>query len=136
MDFLAADELPWLQSAQQRLRRAWSGQRLPHSLLLLSAPGLGAEALAHWSAALALCDRKDGRPCGGCASCQLLRSDGHPDIHTVRLEEDAQQIKVEQVRELTDSLMLKSYRGGFKVGILEGAEALNHHAANAFPENS
>ena len=50
----------------------------------------------------------------------------------MRLEEDAQQIKIDQVRELIDSLTLKSYRGGYKVGIIEGAEALNANGANAF----
>jgi DNA polymerase-3 subunit delta' len=50
----------------------------------------------------------------------------------VRLEEDAQQIKVDQVRALIETLSLKSYRGGFKVGVIEGAELLNANGANAF----
>jgi DNA polymerase III subunit delta' len=132
MDFLRADSLPWLQDAQQRLRSAMSAGRLPHSLLLISAPGLGAEAVADWSAALALCESAGTRPCDACASCRLLRADTHPDAHVVRLEEDAQQIKIDQVRELIEALTLKSYRGGYKVGIIEGAEALNAHGANAF----
>jgi len=134
MDTLGADGLPWLASAQQRLRSAANGGRLPHSLLVLSAPGLGAEQLAFWVTGLALCEAQpnDVRPCGACPSCQLLRADSHPDLHVVRIEEDAQQIKVDQVRELIESLALKSYRGGFKVGIIEGAEALNVNGANAF----
>src|SRR5258708_3927221 len=132
MDFLSADSLPWLAGAQQRLRASLAAQRLPHSLLLLSPPGLGAEQLANWSAALALCESLGSRPCGVCASCQLLRSDSHPDSYFVRLEEDAQQIKVDQVRGLIESLSLKSYRGGYKVGVIEGAEALNVNGANAF----
>ena len=132
MDFLSADSLPWLNSAQQRLRASLAAQRLPHSLLLLSAPGLGAEHLANWIAALALCESPGAGPCGACASCQLLRADTHPDSYLVRLEKDAQQIKVDQVRELIESLSLKSYRGGYKVGIIEGAEALNANGANAF----
>jgi DNA polymerase III subunit delta' len=132
MDFLSADSLPWLHGAQQRLRAAWAAQRLPHSLLLLSVPGLGAEQLANWITALALCESSDARPCGVCASCQLLRADSHPDSHRVRLEEDAHQIKVDQVRALIESLALKSYRGGFKIGVIEGAEALNVNGANAF----
>ena len=132
MDFLSADSLPWLQGAQQRLRAAWAAQRMPHSLLLLSVPGLGAEQLANWITALALCESGDARPCGACASCQLLRADSHPDSHRVRIEEDAHQIKVDQVRTLIESLALKSYRGGFKVGVIEGAEALNANGANAF----
>src|SRR5271169_6293460 len=132
MDILSADSMPWLQHSQQRLRSAIDAGRLPQSLLVLAAPGLGAQTLTHWITALALCERPSARPCDACASCRLLRSDTHPDVHVVRLEEDAQQIKVDQVRELIESLALKSYRGGFKVGIVEGAEALNIHGANAF----
>ena len=132
MDFLSADTLPWLKEPQQRMRTAFGAGRLPHSLLLLSVPGLGAEQLANWVTALALCESPGERPCDICASCRLLRSDTHPDVHTVRLEENAQQIKVDQVRELIESLTLKSYRGGYKVGIIEGAEALNANGANAF----
>jgi DNA polymerase-3 subunit delta' len=132
MDFLSADSLPWLEAAQQKMRAALGKGRLPHSLLLLSAPGLGAELLANWVAALALCESSGPRPCNACPSCRLLRSDSHPDAHVVRLEEDAQQIKVDQVRELIESLALKSYRGGYKLGIIEGAEALNANGANAF----
>jgi len=132
MDFLSADSLPWLEGARQRLRASLAAQRLPHSLLLLSTPGLGAEQLANWISALVLCESLRSRPCGVCASCLLLRSDSHPDSYIVRLEEDAQQIKVDQVRGLIESLSLKSYRGGYKVGVIEGAEALNVNGANAF----
>jgi DNA polymerase III subunit delta' len=132
MDFLGANSLPWLKQPQLRLRAALSAGRLPHSLLLLSVPGLGGELLANWITALALCESSGERPCNACPSCRLLQSDSHPDAHTVRLEDDAQQIKVDQVRELIESLTLKSYRGGYKVGVIEGAEALNANGANAF----
>jgi DNA polymerase-3 subunit delta' len=132
VDFLSANSLPWLKGAQQRIRTAFDAGRLPHSLLLLSVPGLGAEQLANWIAALALCESAGERPCGVCASCKLLRADSHPDAHAVRLDEDAQQIKVDQVRELIESLATTSYRGGYKVGVIENAEALNANGANAF----
>ncbi len=132
MDFLRAEALPWLEHAEGRIRRAADAGRLPHSLLILSAPGLGAEHLAAWTIALALCESTDRRPCGACASCQLLRADSHPDAHVVRIEEDAKQIKIDQIRELIQSLENKSYRGGYKVGLIEGAERLNANGANAF----
>jgi DNA polymerase-3 subunit delta' len=143
MDFLSAEALPWLRETQRRLRATRQAGRLPQSLLLLSVPGLGAELLANWIAALALCESRDApasdfpasgspAPCGVCASCVLLRADTHPDAHIVRLIDDAQQIKVDQIRELIESLALSSYRGGYKVAILENAEALNANGANAF----
>jgi DNA polymerase-3 subunit delta' len=93
---------------------------------------LGAELLANWISALVLCEARDSQPCGTCASCRLLSVDTHPDHHRIHLEEDASQIKVEQVRELLEPLSFKSYRGGYKIGVIEDAETLNTHAANAF----
>jgi DNA polymerase-3 subunit delta' len=132
MDFLKAQKMFWLDDAIGRIRQAAAHGRLPHSLLLLSAPGLGVESLAQWTLAFALCDRKVERPCGECASCLLLKADNHPDALIVRVEEEAKQIKVEQVRALIEALTLKSYRGGYKVGLIEGAELLNANGANAF----
>ncbi len=133
MDILSADALPWLHQWQRSLRDSRSAGRLPHSTLLLSTPGLGAELLANWLSALALCEATPAQaPCGVCTSCALLRSMSHPDFHLVKIEDEAKQIKVDQVRELIDSLSLKSYRGGYKVGVIEGAEALNVNGANAF----
>lgn len=132
MDFLRAQKLFWLDGAMARIRQAAGIGRMPHSLLLLAAPGLGVEFLAQWIVAFALCDDTSKRPCGVCASCLLLQADNHPDALIVRVEEDAKQIKVEQVRSLIDALTLKSYRGGNKVALIEGAEALNANGANAF----
>jgi DNA polymerase-3 subunit delta' len=132
MDFVSADSMPWLLQAQERLRQAHANGRLPHSLLLLSVPGLGAELLANWISAFILCESQGRRPCGACASCRLLTVDSHPDHHLIGLEEGSQQIKVEQVRELMEPLALKSYRGGYKIGVIENAETLNTHGANAF----
>jgi DNA polymerase-3 subunit delta' len=132
MDFLSARSMPWLEPARRQLAAAVEAQRVPHSLLLLSSPGLGAERLADWLTALVTCESSGERPCGHCASCRLLRADTHPDVSVVHVEEGAQQIKVDQVRALIEALALKSYRGGFKVGIIEGAELLNANGANAF----
>jgi len=131
LDFLSAASLPWLGDARQRLTAARAAGRLPQSLLLLSVPGLGAQALAHWTAALALCESQSA-PCGACAACQLLRADTHPDFHAVGLLEDAQQVKVDQIRELIEALSLSSFRGGYKVALVENAETLNANGANAF----
>ncbi len=137
MDILRAATLPWLDAARRRLREAHGAQRLPHSLLVLAAPGLGAAAFADWAAAFALCDLAEdtaeaGRPCGVCASCLLLKADSHPDLYQVRVKEDKKQVSIDQVRELIEALSLKSYRGGYKVGVIESAEALNANGANAF----
>jgi DNA polymerase III subunit delta' len=132
VDFLSAESLPWLAEAQKRMRASKAADRLPQSLLLLSQPGLGAELLAAWICALALCESAAGAPCGVCGSCVLLRAGNHPDFHAVSLLDDAQQIKVDQIRELIEVLTLSSYRGGRKTAVVESAESLNANGANAF----
>ena len=132
MDFLSVDSLPWLAEAQKRMLASRAAGRLPQSLLILSQPGLGAELLAAWICALALCESTAAAPCGVCGSCVLLRADNHPDFHAVRLLDDAQQIKVDQIRELIEVLALSSYRGGRKTAVVESAESLNANGANAF----
>jgi DNA polymerase-3 subunit delta' len=132
MDFVSANSMPWLRPAQARFAQARAHGRLPHSVLLLAVPGLGAELLANWISAFILCESQVSPPCGTCASCRLLAADSHPDHHRIGLEEGSQQIKVEQVRELMQPLALKSYRGGYKIGVIEDAETLNTHGANAF----
>jgi DNA polymerase III subunit delta' len=132
VDYLSAASLPWMSEVMTRLRAARDAGRLPPALLLTSPGGLGAEQLAAWITALALCESRSGAPCGVCPSCVLLRADNHPDAHVVRLLEDAQQIKVDQIRELIEALSLSSYRGGMKVALIEDAEAMNVNGANAF----
>src|SRR5580692_9026205 len=56
---------------------------------------------------------------GAWPACVLLRADSHPDLHAVGLAEDAQQVKVDQIRALIETLSLSSYRGGYKVAIVE-----------------
>lgn len=131
MDFLTAQQLPWLGEPIARLRQAAQSGRFPHSLLLLGAPGLGAEELARWAAGFVLCEGRGERPCGDCASCLLLRADTHPDVTVLRVEEDSKQIRVEQVRALIEALTLKSYRRGYKAGLIEAAQHLNVNGANA-----
>ena len=46
-------------------------------------------------------------------------------------EEDAKQLLIEQIRALCDQLALKSYRGGYKVAIVTGADLMTENAANA-----
>jgi DNA polymerase III subunit delta' len=49
----------------------------------------------------------------------------------VRPLDDSRQIKIEQVRELTQELALTSHQGRYKVGVLAPADSMNRFSANA-----
>ncbi len=121
----------WLSEQMARLRDALAAGRLPHALLIHEAPGAGGEWLALWTAQLVLCVERAEAPCGRCAPCRHVLQRQHPDLIVVGLLENATQIRIEQVRELSADLALTAHQGGYKVGLLCPADSLNRFAANA-----
>jgi DNA polymerase III subunit delta' len=126
-----SDAPPWLAEPLAAMRAAQRGGRLPHALLIQEAPGAGGEWLAAWLAQLVLCEHPLEAPCGRCKACGRVARLQHPDLSWVRPLEDSRQLRIEQVRELTAELALTSHGGGYKVGVLSPADALNSFAANA-----
>jgi len=122
---------PWLEPARQKLTSARRSGRFPHALLIHGRPGLGQAALALWAAYLTLCEAGDAPPCGTCGACTLFQAGNHPDYHAVKIEDDASVIKVDQIRELSAALAMRSYRGGRQVAVIDMADAMNTNAFNA-----
>jgi DNA polymerase-3 subunit delta' len=129
--FTAKSLPPWLAAPTAALAAAHAAGRMPHALLVHEAPGTGGDWLAAWAASLVLCARQATAPCGECVSCRRVATLQHPDVNWLRLQEDSRQIRIEQVRELSAELSLTSHGGGYKVGIIAPADALNRFAANA-----
>jgi DNA polymerase III subunit delta' len=122
---------PWLAAHTAALTSAREQRRVPHALLIHEAPGTGGEWLAAFATALVLCREGNGAPCGACAACRRVAASSHPDVMWLRPQEDSRQIRIEQVRELASELALTSHGGGYKVGIIAPADAMNRFAANA-----
>jgi DNA polymerase III subunit delta' len=128
----AAKAIPaWIAPAAAALTRAQRAGRLPHALLIHEAPGAGGDWLALWAARLALCERPGEAPCGICTGCRRAAALSHPDLMRITPLEESRQIRIEQVRDLAAELALTSHAGGYKVGILTPADALNRFGANA-----
>lgn len=122
---------PWLAPQAAALTAAARAGRLPHALLIHEAPGAGGDWLAQFAARLALCEHALDAPCGSCTGCRRALAWQHPDLTRVAPLEDSRQIRIEQLRELSADLALTSHAGGYKVGIVTPADAMNRFAANA-----
>jgi len=124
---------PWLEPIFRRLWQARQEARLPHALLLTGPAGVGKEVLARSFTASLLCATPGpaGEPCGGCRGCQLYAAGTHPDFRLIQPEEAGKQIRIDQIREYTEQAGLASLLGGFKVALLQPAEAMNNAAANS-----
>lgn len=130
-EFALAQDAPWLTAPREQVQRAIAAGRLSHALQIVGPSGLGTSALAEWIARAALCDRPEAAPCGTCASCRLLEAGSHPDRLRIAVREDKQQVLIDDVRDLIESLGLKSQRGGRRVAIVDPADAMNVNGANA-----
>lgn len=128
-----ATDYPWLEPYLRKMQEIIARGRLPHGLLVTGQPGLGKAHFARALAALLLCENRAGNaaPCGICSGCIQFQADGHPDFFGISPDEDSQVIRVDQIRELADKLALSSHRAGFKVAIMNPAEAMNVNAANS-----
>lgn len=146
---------PWQQEPWARLQHL--RERLPHALLFHGPAGIGKSDFIEAFAQSLLCEnvRPDGHACGECASCGWFAQGNHPDYRRVRPEalddgepaaegEDAgedkkskstktasKDIKIEQVRNLSDFMNISTHRQGLRVVVLYPAEALNMPASNA-----
>lgn len=123
---------PWQLSEWQQLNQQIVANKLPHALMFAGPKGIGKRHLAESLAQLLLCLAPiEGTPCGKCRGCQLNSVQNHPDLIRVEPEEGSKGIKVDQVRALIDDLGKTSQQGGYKVVVLEPAEAMNTNSANA-----
>lgn len=124
---------------------------MPHALLIAGPAGAGKSELAQAIAQRLLCERASGQQeaCGECDACRWFAAGNHPDYRFVAPgsdelddapgegEEAAEpgkrptQIRVEQIRALADFANIGAVRAGARVVVIDPAEAMNHHTANA-----
>jgi len=143
----------WNQNLWESLRNRV--EQLPHAVLFQGPEGVGKLALAERLATRVLCESPtaDSDPCGHCDGCRWAASGNHPDLRrvepdalagagalpedddretrSVRRAKPSAEIRVDQIRELSDFLYLGSHRGRRRVAIVHPAESMNLHAANA-----
>ena len=124
---------PWQQATWQRLHAAHKAGRLPHALLFTGAKGLGKSQFATGFAQSLLCDAlsDSGQPCGKCRGCHLFQVGNHPDYRRIEPEEVGKAIKIDTIRAYVDKGTLTAQAEGYKVVVIEPADAMNSAAANS-----
>jgi len=70
--------------------------------------------------------------CDECPSCKKIEKGNHPDVFIIGPEGDGDQIRVEAIRQLEESLSYKPFEGEYKIAIIDNAEKMNQSTANAF----
>ena len=127
-----------------RLQVKLRQDRFPHGLLFSGPDGIGKRTCAQMVAkALNCANATKGEFCDSCAQCHKIDSGTHPDVTFIRLEDEASEIKIAQIREAIRMLDFRPLEGSSKVFIIDPANRMNPSSANALlkgleepPDNS
>ncbi|EPP5334100.1 DNA polymerase III subunit delta' [Vibrio harveyi] len=125
------NDFPWLQPVWDNLKISLDSERVPGALLLQSEKGLAVEKLVELFSHSLLCQNYTSEACGFCHSCQLTQSNSHPDLHWVKPEKEGKSITVDQIRTCNRLAHESSQLNGYRVFIIEPAEAMNESASSA-----
>ena len=114
------------------VRRAIDAGRPAHGYLIVgSVRGMGMDLAVRILQTL-FC-RVDNRPCGACDPCRRVAERIEADIHWIFPEKKTRIISADQIRgKLIAAVSQTSFSGGWKAGVLVGADRLNDSSANAF----
>ncbi len=144
------DILPWQRETLNAL--VARGSRIPHALLVHGRSGIGKVQFARTLAQSLLCESPEqGMACGKCHACGWFANGNHPDFRELLPEsltdDDAadettvdadtkdkkksKEIKIDQIRGISDFMTLSTHRDGYRVLLIHPAEAMNPAAANA-----
>ena len=124
---------PWHQNVWETLTTRFP--HIGHGLLFYGKKGCGKETFAEQFLAWVLCAKRQPKhlACGECGSCQWLKADTHPNYVHITTDEDNKKqnakIKIEKIRDLLP--FVQQTVDGWRVIIIEPAEALNTASANA-----
>jgi len=129
---LSFESLQGQDSAISYLKASLRNNRISHAYIFAGPDGVGKRLAAiNFAKALNCASLVSGSPCDQCSSCKKIESSNHPDIFTLKPEEEGASIKIEDVRILIKEIYLKPFEARKKVYIIESAEYMKHEAANA-----
>jgi len=122
---------PWQQRVFEHAAAALDSGRMGHALLLCGPALIGKRQVAERLAQRLLGLEHDLR------AAHLFAAGAHPDYRVVSFIPNREgtrlrsEIVIEQIRELTDALVLTPQYGGAQVALIDPADAINHAACNA-----
>jgi DNA polymerase-3 subunit delta' len=119
------------QKQLETLKRSLEADRLHHAYIFVGPDGVGKRTVAYSLASAIHCSNGDNHACGQCEACLRIRDGNHPDIHSVGLETGKKEISIQQIRDLQQQLVFRSFSGKKKVVIIDPAQLLNYHAQNS-----
>ena len=119
--------------AVEMLKQHLTHDSVRHAYLFTGPPGVGRRSLAlHFAQSLSCPNpAAPGEACGKCKTCQQIERMQYTDLAVIQAEKEGGTLKVEQIRAVRHSLVLKPYQGKYRVALFLRFQEANPNAANA-----
>ncbi len=119
--------------AVELLRGQIVREQVRHAYLFCGPPSVGRRTLALKLAQALNCTEAKGTGdlCGQCRECRQIAAGNHPDVRLTEADVEGGTIKIEQIRELRRTLVLKPYQASYRVAILPRFQEATDNSANA-----
>ena len=119
--------------AVDMLRQQILHDSVRHAYLFTGPPGLGRRTLGLRFAQALTCATPvaPAVPCGACRTCKQIEAMQYTDLAVVQAENEGGTLKVEQIRLVRQSLVLKPYQGNYRLALFLRFQEANASAANA-----
>ena len=123
------DSIVGQREVKESLSNAIRKETVAHAYLFAGPRGIGKRTVAEAFAGILLCgEGPEDRACGCCVCCQMTKSGSNPDFRVVEAEGNS--IKVEDIRNLQNEIMIKPLYAKRKVYLILDADKMTVQAQN------
>lgn len=115
----------------KQIQSALVNQRTPQSMLFVGPLHCNLADFVTKIMQLFICKQKIEEPCSTCIDCMMIERMEHPDVEWVKPEKNGGAIKIDQIRELQNTVYLTPQRANYRLIAIEGADRMNTASANS-----
>jgi DNA polymerase-3 subunit delta' len=123
-DILAQDHII------DHFKKAIRADHLSHAYIFTGQNGVGKTLFAKEFVKALNCKSDENDSCNSCQNCIRIEAHTHPDVFWTEREEKAKFIKIENIRNLQNSVRLSPLESDHKIFIIKGADKMNEEASN------
>jgi DNA polymerase-3 subunit delta' len=104
-----------------------------HAYLITGPEGVGRETLALAFAKTLNCQNPpaEGEFCGKCLACRQIEEQRYPDLLILRVGEGSKDLKIDQIREMQQTLALAPYQSTYRMVLIPDFQHATIGASNA-----
>ncbi|HHX08659.1 MAG TPA: DNA polymerase III subunit [Chloroflexi bacterium] len=104
-----------------------------HAYLITGPDGVGRESLAKAFVKTLNCTNLQANQefCGECLTCRQIEEERFPDLSFLRVAEGSKDLKIDQIREMQQTLALAPYQSNYRIVIIPDFQKATMGASNA-----